>query len=86
MAAIDLNRVATAAAEAFLDGQDQSENGKVDDGDRGGGGAGTILGLGTLAIGAGLALAARAAYHRVRSMDLDRLADAVEDRIEGNHG
>lgn len=79
--AVDLNRIAVAAAEAYLHdrkpaGDDSERNG---DGKRGG--DGRIGGLGAVALGMGLALAARAAYGRVRRFDLERAAGAVEDKL-----
>ncbi len=75
--AIDLSRIVTAAAEAYL-GEDRqgSPNGRAD-----GGAKRRLGGVGALALGAGLAVAARAAYIRARRFDLERVADRVEDKL-----
>jgi hypothetical protein len=75
--AVDLNRIATAALESFLqeDGEqparrDESRNHHFG-------------GVGAVAVGVGLAVAARAAYNRARRIDLEQVAGAVEDKLRG---
>lgn len=75
--AVDFNRIATAALESFLqeDGervarQKESRNHHLG-------------GVGAVAVGVGLAVAARAAYHRARRIDLERVAGAVENKLGG---
>ena len=76
--AVELNRIAAAALESFLQEngeqparQDERRNHRL------GGGLGTVV------AGAGLALAARAVYHRARRIDLAQVAGAVEDKLKG---
>jgi hypothetical protein len=75
--AVDLNRIAAAALESFLqeDGerparQNESRNHHLG-------------GVGAVAVGVGLAVAARAAYNRARRIDLESVAGAVEDKLGG---
>jgi hypothetical protein len=75
--AVDLNRIATAALESFLQGdgeqparQNESRNHHFG-------------GLGAVAVGAGFAVAARAAYNRARRIDLEQVAGAIEDKLKG---
>jgi hypothetical protein len=73
--AVDLNRIATAAFQSFLqeDEQPASRNHHLG-------------GVGALAVGVGLAVAARAAYNRARRIDLEQIAGAVEDKLGGGVG
>jgi len=75
--AADLNRIATAALESFL--QEDGEQRARRDESR----SHHLGGVGAVAVGVGLAVAARAAYHRVRRIDLDRVAGAVEAKLKG---
>lgn len=73
--ALDLNRIATAALESFLqEGGEQPARQKESRNHH-------LGGAGAVAVGVGLAVAARAAYKRVRSIDLERVAGAVEDKL-----
>jgi hypothetical protein len=78
MPALDLNRLAASAVGAYLAQAEQT--------DRGGHEAKKKrrrLGPGTaLAVGAGLAVAARAAYKRVRDLDLEEVGAAVENKLK----
>lgn len=74
--AVDLNRIATAAVESFLRADDQPAR-------RGESGNHHLGGLGAVAVGAGLAVAARSAYKRARRIDLERVAGAIEDKLGG---
>lgn len=75
---IDINRIAASAVDSFLNGREvQPQDRPEENGNRG------LGGVGSLALGAGLALAARAAYSRVRKFDLQEVGRAVEDRIAG---
>ena len=72
--AVDLNRIATAALESFLqeDGEAARQNESRNR---------HLGGVGAVAVGVGLAVAARVAYNRVRRIDLERVAGAVEDKL-----
>jgi hypothetical protein len=79
---IDLNRIAAVAVEAFLEGSDRSQN---DARSHNGSQPTRRHGLGAagaLATGVVLAAAARAAYVRVRGLDLEQVAHAVEQRLK----
>lgn len=73
--AIDIERVAAAAVDSFLHGGD---------GERGDGPhrRGRLRTVGAVAAGVGLGVAARAAYRRVRAVDLEGAASALEERLE----
>jgi hypothetical protein len=77
--AIDLNRIAAAAAESYLKVSEGSPNGQSapqkEEKRRRFGAAGAI------ALGAGLAVAARAVYDRARRFDLEQAAGRVEDKL-----
>jgi hypothetical protein len=72
--AVDLNRIATAALESFL--QEHGEPAT-----RGQSRNRHFGGIGAVAAGVGLAVAARAAVSRARRLDLERLAGAAEDKL-----
>jgi hypothetical protein len=75
--ALDLNRIATAALESFLqeDGEQPARRNESRNHHLGG--------VGAVAVGVGLAVAARAAYNRARRIDLEQVAGAVEDKLGG---
>lgn len=75
--AVDLNRIATAALESFL--QEDGERPAPHKESR----SHHLGGVGAVAVGVGLAVAARAAYHRARRIDLERVAGAVENKLGG---
>ncbi len=80
MAALDLNRLAATAAETYLQAAKQQPNGNghvetKPKHRRLSGGAG-------VAAGVGLTLAARAAYRRVRSLDLEQVGTALENKLK----
>jgi hypothetical protein len=75
--AVDLNRIASAALESFLQ-EDGEQPARRDEGRNH-----HLGGVGALAVGVGLAVAARAAYNRARRIDLERVAGAVEDKLRG---
>jgi hypothetical protein len=70
--AVDINRMAASALDAYLEneGHPREERGNRRFG-----------GIGAVALGAGLAVAARAVYNRARSLDLERVAGAVEEKL-----
>jgi hypothetical protein len=72
---IDLNRIATAAAESYLKVSEQSPDGEAHRDRR------RFGGIAAVALGAGLAIAGRAVYKRARSFDLEEAAGKVEDRL-----
>jgi hypothetical protein len=75
--AVDLNRIARAALESFLeeDGEQPARQNESRNHHLGG--------VGALAVGAGLAVAARAAYNRARRIDLEQVGGAIEDKLKG---
>jgi len=79
-APLDVNQIAGAAMNAFMAPDGRPENGQHQN-HRERGGLGSV---GAVAVGAALALTARAAYTRARrDLDLEQVADAVEDRLKG---
>jgi len=75
----DVNRIAAAAMDAFLAPEGQSTNSREESHQRDGGGIGSI---GAVAVGVALAVTARAVYSRARrDLDLEQVADAVEERL-----
>jgi len=74
--AVDFNRIAAAALESLL--QDEDEPAKAaDDGGR------RLSGVGAVALGVGLAVGARAIYSRARQFDLERVGQAIENKLSG---
>jgi hypothetical protein len=79
---VDLSRIAASALDSFLNGQrDQapSEERHGENGNRNR----ARGGIGAVALGAGLALAARGAYRRARRLDLEDVGHAVKEKITG---
>ena len=74
--AVDYNRIAAAVVEALLGEEERAA-------DRHGKSARRFGGVGALALGIGLGVAARAAYRRARSIDLEQVAGFVEDKLKG---
>jgi hypothetical protein len=72
---VDINRIATAALESFLQEDGEQPARRQEGRNR------HLGGVGAVAVGVGLAVAARAAYNRARSIDLEQVAGAVEDRL-----
>lgn len=75
--AVDLNRIARAALESFL-GEDDEQPARQNESRNH-----RIGGVGAVAVGVGLAVAARAVYNRARRIDLEQVAGAVEDKLKG---
>lgn len=75
--AVDLNRIAAAAVESLLGSDEHTTNRRVENPRR------RFGGLGALALGIGLGVVARAAYRRASGLDLERVADSVEDKLKG---
>jgi hypothetical protein len=74
---MDLDRLAAVAIESFL-----REEGRERE-DRAEPRRGRLSRVGSVAVGVGLAVAARAAYNRARSLDLEQIAGSVEARLKG---
>ncbi len=74
--AIDLERLAEAAADSFLRGGDTSRN------DGHGAGRRKLGTAGAVVVGLGLGLATRAVVKRVRNVDLEQVAEAIEDKLQ----
>ncbi len=75
--AVDINRIAASALQAFLENE-RNEGRPPAHEERGNRRLG---GVGAVALGVGLAVAARAAYNRARNFDLERVAGAVEEKL-----
>lgn len=75
--AVDLNRIATAALESFLQGDGEQQAPQNESRNH------HLGGVGAVAVGVGLAVAARVAYNRARRIDLEQVAGAVEDKLGG---
>jgi hypothetical protein len=73
---VDLNRIAAAALESFLQEDEQPARREESRNHH-------LGGVGAVAVGVGLAVAARAAYRRVRRIDLEQVAGAIEDKLKG---
>jgi hypothetical protein len=74
--AIDIDRIAVSALDAFLEGERNEGRPREGRGRR-------LGGAGAVVLGAGLAVVARAVYSRARSLDLERVASAVEEKLRG---
>ena len=78
MAALDLNKLAATAAETYLQAARQQTNGHVEAKPKHG-----RLGKGAaMAAGVGLTVAAHAAYRRARSLDLEQVGVALENKLK----
>jgi len=75
--AIDFNRIAAAAVESYFGEDEHMADRHVEARHH------RFGGVGALALGVGLGVAARAAYRRVRSIDLERVAGSVENKLSG---
>lgn len=74
---LDLNKLVSSAVEAYLREEEQSPNGRPEEKKEH-----RRLGRGAaVATGAGLALAGRAAYRRIRHIDLAQLGHAAEKKL-----
>jgi hypothetical protein len=75
--AVDIKRIAASALDAFLEDErnDGHAHAREERKDR------RLGGVGAVALGVGLAIAARAAYHRVRGLDLERVGGAIEEKL-----
>ena len=72
---IDIDRIAGSALDAFLEGERDGGRPRKEHGHR------RLGGVGAVALGVGLAVAARAAYHRARNLDLEQVASAIEEKL-----
>lgn len=75
--AVDIERVAAAAVDSFLNGDDDRRRR-----DGSSPGRGWLRTAGPVAVGVGLGVAARTAYRRLRAVDLETAAAALERRLE----
>jgi hypothetical protein len=75
--AVDINRIAASALQAFLENESDEGHAHAQEKRRGR----RFGGVGPVALGVGLAVAARATYHRARRLDLERVAGAVEEKL-----
>jgi hypothetical protein len=73
---VDVNRLASAAVESFLQNDDHSPNERPEPERH------RFPGIGAVALGVVLAAGARAAYIRARRFDVERVAKSVEDRLK----
>jgi homoserine kinase len=80
---LDVNQIVGAAMTAFMAPDARSESAAASRNHRESNGSSGGLGsVGALAVGAALAVTARAAYSRARQkFDLERVAHAVEQRL-----
>jgi len=75
--AVDINRLAAAALDAYL--EKERNEGRPREERR----THRLGGISAVALGVGLAVAARAVYSRARQLDLERVAGAVEEKLRG---
>jgi hypothetical protein len=73
--AVDINRMAASALQAYLENERKEGHPRKQRGNR------RLGGVGAVALGAGLAVTARAVYNRARSLDLERAGGAVEEKL-----
>jgi hypothetical protein len=73
--AVDINRMAASALDAYVEGQGNEGHRRGERENR------RLGSVGAVALGVGLAVAARAAYNRARNLDLERVAGAVEEKL-----
>jgi hypothetical protein len=73
--AVDINRMAASALDAYLEKERNEGHPREERGNR------RLGGIGAVALGVGLAVAARAVYGRVRNLDLERVGGAVEEKL-----
>ena len=79
---IDVNQIVGAAAAAFMAPDGEPENTSSRKNHRESNRSGAVGAVGAVAIGAALAVTARAAYTRARQkLDLERVADMVEQHL-----
>jgi hypothetical protein len=73
--AVDINRMAASALDAYLEKERNAGHPQEERGNR------RLGGIGAVALGVGLAVAARAVYNRARNLDLEQVASAVEEKL-----
>jgi hypothetical protein len=78
MVALDLNKLASTAAETYLQAAKQQTNGNIETKSK----HGRLSKGAGVAAGVGLTVAARAAYRRVRSLDLEQVGTALENKLK----
>jgi homoserine kinase len=79
---LDVNQIVGAAMTAFMEPNGRSESDVSRNHRESNGNGRGLRSVGAVVIGAALAVSARAAYSRAREkLDLERVADAVEQRL-----
>ena len=79
---LDVNQIVGAAMTAFMEPNGRSESDTSRNHRESNGRNGGLGSVGAVVLGAALAVSARAAYLRARqTLDLERVADAVEQRL-----
>jgi hypothetical protein len=73
--AVDISRMAASALDAYLEKERNEGRPREERGSR------RLGGISAVALGVGLAVAARAVYNRARNLDLERVAGAVEEKL-----
>jgi hypothetical protein len=77
--AVDVERLIGTAVDSFLHGEDGGGKGNSSRRHETKGRLGATAGL---AVGVGLGLAARAAFRRLRDIDLEQAAGSLEERLK----
>jgi hypothetical protein len=75
--AVDINRIAASALEAFLEIGESEQDGSKREEERNP----RLGGVRAVALGVGLAVAARVVYNRARGLDLERVGGAIEEKL-----
>jgi len=78
---LDVNQIVGAALTAFMEPNGRSESDASRNHRESNGSNGGLRAVGAVAVGAALAVAARAAYSSARRLDLEQVANAVEQRL-----
>jgi len=73
---MDIDKLTAAAVESFLHAGQRDADERPERKRR------RLGGIGGVAVGVGLAVAGRAAYNRIRDLDLEQVASAFENRLK----